>query len=274
VSETAINVRELQSEPGRGDVAWPRSVRYALTLLLVAAATVLAFAFQGVVASPSLTLFYVLPVVIAATSFGWGPSLAATVLSVLAYDFFFTVPYFSLTIASPTDICDAVLLLAIGAIVSAVAGDSRRKALAARRSADQAESLRALAHVVIEGRPAKEVAEAAALALNRIFLAPAVIFASRGGGLTLVAGSGVGMIDEADREAALAAASARTPTLAGAYPAERARFDFWPVRQAESEIVIGLDFSAVPDGRARDPDRLVEIVGAYLALSGVAAGAG
>jgi K+-sensing histidine kinase KdpD len=42
------------------------------------------------VPAPGLTLIFVLPVVIAGTAFGLGPSVAAIVASVLAFDFFFT----------------------------------------------------------------------------------------------------------------------------------------------------------------------------------------
>src|SRR5579862_3651484 len=61
----------------------PVAGRYALSLLLVALATVLAFVMGTMVATPSLTLLYVLPVVIAAVTLGWGPSLAAAVAGVL-----------------------------------------------------------------------------------------------------------------------------------------------------------------------------------------------
>src|SRR4051812_20066546 len=90
--------------------------QYAVSALLVAAATVLAFVVDQLIAAPNLTLIFVLPVMIAATAFGWGPALAAVILGVLAFDFFFTAPYISFRIDRPSDIWAAVLLLAVAAI--------------------------------------------------------------------------------------------------------------------------------------------------------------
>ena len=75
---------------------------------------------------PPLEIF-VLPVVIAATALGWGPSLLAVSTSVLAFDFFFTEPFYSFRIASPSDVWAAALLLVIAAIVSTIAAESRRR---------------------------------------------------------------------------------------------------------------------------------------------------
>jgi two-component system sensor histidine kinase KdpD len=101
---------------------------YALSLALVAAATVLAFVASRLAPAVSLPLIYVLPVVIAASLFGWGPSLLAIVAGVLAYDFFFTRPYLSFRMTDPDEIWAAGLLLVTSAIVSTVAAQARRRA--------------------------------------------------------------------------------------------------------------------------------------------------
>lgn len=250
-----------------GKGVWPAAAQYGVAVVVVAAVTGAAFALRGLVPAPSLTLFYVLPVVAAAVSFGWGPSLAATILGVLAYDFFFTQPYYSFTIASPTDITDAALLFVIAAIVSALAAESRRRSLAASNAAEQAEALQGLAHAVVHGRPSGEVAQSAARALNRLLKAPAIVLTERDGRLELTAHAGVEVIEDGDWEAALAAASARVPTRSGDYPAEAARFDFWPFESAVGAVVLGLDFSQTNDGHPRDLSRLVELVGGYISAS-------
>src|SRR5882757_8817763 len=67
----------------------PLAARYALSLAMVVAATVVAFIVDHLIQSSSLSLVFVLPVVIAAASCGWGPAMAAAVAGVLALDFFF-----------------------------------------------------------------------------------------------------------------------------------------------------------------------------------------
>src|SRR6516225_1592695 len=91
------------SRPEWSRATRPRRMRpagqYAAALLMVGAATVIAFVVKNLISAPNLTLIFVLPVVVAGVLFGWGPSLAAVVLGVMAFDFFFTFPYFSFRIA-------------------------------------------------------------------------------------------------------------------------------------------------------------------------------
>lgn len=248
--------------------AWRAAAQYGVAILMVAATTVVALALRGLVATPSLTLFYVLPVVAAAVSFGWGPSLAATVLGALAYDFFFTQPYYSLAITSPADITDAALLLLVAASVSAMAAEARRRAQAARRATEQAEALQALAHAVVQSRPPAEVAQAAARALNRMFAVPSVVLAERAGELELMGHAAIDNLDDPDQEAAVAAVATHVPTRGGEYPVDGARFDFWPFDAAVGALVIGLDFSQTDDGHPPDLAGLVELVGGYLTAAG------
>jgi len=264
VSEFALGPMALPDE-----TVAPRQLstlaQHALSLLMVAAAVVLAEAFQALLQTHGLTLFFVLPVVISATSFGWGPSITATIAGVLCYDFFFTEPKFSLAIASPADICDAALLFVIAAIVSAVAAQGRNRALAARRAAEQADALRALAQTVVERKPEADVASAAAAALQRSFQAAAVIFGERDGRLALIAKAGLPRLGEADEAAARAAAASHVPVRAGAYPADAAGFDFWPVSGiAGRNLVVGVDASANSPAGSQ---ALIELVLAYLAAA-------
>ncbi|HUN97144.1 MAG TPA: DUF4118 domain-containing protein [Bradyrhizobium sp.] len=101
--------------------------------MLVALATGLAFLAQRLISAPNVTLIYVLPVIISATLFGWDPSLLTVVVGVVAFDFFFTEPYYSLTITSPSDIWAAVVLFVIASIVTSVAAESRRRAMEAEQ---------------------------------------------------------------------------------------------------------------------------------------------
>jgi K+-sensing histidine kinase KdpD len=248
----------------------PAFARYGVAVVLVAVAILIAFAADDVILAPSLALIFVIPVVIAATSLGWGPSVAAVVTSVLAFDFFFTQPYFSLRMTEPSEIWSAVLLLATSAIVSAVAGQSRRHALEARRAADQAQALQALAHVIIEKRSQREVIAAAATTLSRIFAAPSVIFSKTGGRLQVEAEAGGAVVSGAEAKAATNALEAQAHFRGETYPNNDSRFDFWPVTTSGApKYVLGVDFMSSEHGRPADPERFIELVGAYLASRSV-----
>ena len=254
------------------DEAWglraaPLAVRYGLPLVMVAITVVFGLGLERLVPPANLALIFVLPVVVAATTFGLGPALVAVAAGVLAFDFFFTQPYYQLTITSPTDLWTAVLLLVIAAIVSAVASQALRRAVAAQRAARQAGALQMLAHQVIEDRPRREVLRAAAAALAQIFEAPAGILHERNGHVVLVASSGGPFtISSADEEAALSAITRQCPTRAGIYPFDESRLDMWPVRMATGEtFALGVDFSKAAARRPIEPERFIEVVGACLA---------
>jgi len=238
---------------------------YVLSLALVATATLVAFVVDHLVQTPNLSLVFVLPVVVAALSFGWGPALMSALLGVGAFDFLFVEPRMSFEVANPTDLWALALLLLVAAIASTVGAQSRRRAVEARRAAEQAEALRALAHAIIRAEPTADVVQIAARSLARIFNAPAVILAEKAGKLWPAAASEGSKLSAADQEAAQWALAKGQPTRAEAYPFDQAEFDFWPV--ASRRLVLGVKFPGRTDGRPNSPDRLVELVAGYLAAA-------
>ena len=259
-----LSADPLSDGPGRV----PLFAQFGASLLFVAVATVLAFVVKHLIAVPNLSLIFVLPVVVAATSFGWGPALAAAVTSVLAFDFFFTAPFYSFRITSPSDLWASGLLLVIAAIVSTVAAQSRRRAVEARLAAEQAQALQALAHVVIEARPRDEILKAAATALNQIFRAPSVIFMEQGGSFARVAVAGAPTITAAEEEASRGSLTSNLATRAEMYPYDRSKFDFWPVASPTGpHCVVGVDFTRSDLERPEAPQRFVDVVSGYLAVA-------
>ena len=257
---------DLPREP-RSD-RLPPAAAYALSLLLVGAATLAAVLVDQVQRVPNLSLIFVLPVVIAAVSFGWGPSLAAAVLGVLAFNFFLVAPRYSLNVADPANVWALALLLITAAIVSAVAAESRRRAVEAWKAADQATALQALARSLVAASGDAGSAAASAEALARLFQAPAVVLLQGENELAVAAQAGGGELTIADLEAAGWALAARIPTRGGAYPVEAATYDFWPVVTPQrQQAVIGVSISLGEGGRPDNPERLVEIVSGYLAVA-------
>ena len=220
--------------------SFPLIAQYGLALVFVALATGLAFLVQHLISAPNVTLIYVLPVIISATLFGWGPSLLAVAVGVIAFDFFFTEPYYSLTMTNPSEIWAAVLLFVIASIVTSVAAQSRRRAMEAREAAERAQALQALAHTVIEGRSQSQILQVAATALHQIFRAPAAIL----------------MQCENRFEAVATAGSV------GAY------FDFWPISTlAGCNCVLGVDFVHAARERPHSPEQIIEVIAAYVAAA-------
>jgi K+-sensing histidine kinase KdpD len=260
--------RRSQAQAAASPLGASPWARYALAALFVALATALAFLAQQLIAAPNLTLVYVVPVVVAAARFGWGPSLFAVIAGVAAFDFFFTAPYYSFAIADPSNIWAAALLLVVAMIVTSVAAESRRRAIEADRAAERAGALQALAHVVIEDAPRREALQSAATALNRIFLAPAAVFMEQDGRVRAVASAGTTGIAPADEEAARGALTSHIATRGESYPYDRTYFDMWPISTASGlRCVLAVDFAHADEARPSSPDRFVDAVAVYLAAS-------
>ena len=268
----AVREIDLPTSPVQGrsddDRRWLVVGQYVLGLLGVGLATAVGLGLQGFIPSSSLALLYVLPVIATAISFGWGPSIGASVAGALAFDFFFTTPVYSLRVADAGEFWSIALLLVIAAIVAALAAQSRGRALRASRMVAQAEALQALAHAVMVGAPQAQVIERAATTLSQAFGAPAFILANRGGMDVLAASGRPVPLRAADYEAAQAALDAGAATHAGLYPAEGARLDFWPIPLPDGQRwVIGVDFTRIGDARPAGSDGLVESVATCLAAS-------
>ncbi len=258
----------LEYSPAESDGETPAWLRYVLSLLMVAAATVVAVVVDQAVRVPNLSLIFVLPVVISAVSFGWKPAMTAAVAAVLAVNFFLIAPRYTLSVADPANVWGLGLLLVTAAIASTVAAKSRRRALQALRSADQAMALQVMAREMAGAIDREAIARAAAQALNRLFKAPALVLIDQDDELALAAEAGGVQLGPADMEAARWVVGSRLATRAGVYPADNAGFDFWPVVTPQRrQCVIGVRFEDLEDGRPDAPERMVEIVGGYLSVA-------
>ncbi|WP_374471316.1 DUF4118 domain-containing protein [Phenylobacterium sp.] len=250
---------------------WPKPpvwARYALALLAVALATLAGVLVDAASGAPNASLVFVLPVVLAAARFGWGPALVAALAGVVAFNFFLIEPRHTLRVAEASNVWALALLLAVAAVVSAVAAESRRRAVAARAAADQALALQSLARTLVGASSRQAIADCCAEAAARLFSAPSVVLLEERGRFAARAVAGGARLSEADEAAARWALGARHATRGGAYPTPEAEFDFWPVvTAARQSAVIGLRLQDPDAGRPEAPDRLVQIVEGYLAVA-------
>lgn len=126
--------------------------------LVIAAAVV---PLRDDVASATIALTLVVPVVLAAATGGWRAGAFGAVVAALTFDFFFTRPYLSLTIESADDIETCGLLLVVGLVVGGLAGREYRGRASARAGRDELARLHRLAELVVSGAPLDRVIRAA-----------------------------------------------------------------------------------------------------------------
>ena len=112
-------------------------VSYLGAALLVGAATLLGFVLRNAFALMNLAMAYLFVSVVSALAYGRGPSIFASILGVLAFDFFLVPPMYTLAVDDSQYVITFVGLLFVSLVVSALASRSReREDFALRREAE------------------------------------------------------------------------------------------------------------------------------------------
>jgi two-component system, OmpR family, sensor histidine kinase KdpD len=145
-------VSEGQVIPQKAAAGWiPASVRphrpffrYLGSLVLVSLVTLLGFPLQTILAPTNLVMIYLVAVVLSAVFMGRGPSILASVVSVLAFDFFFVDPLFTFTVSDTQYILTFIGLLVVGLIISNSAAILRGQVDTLRKRGQQTQALNTL----------------------------------------------------------------------------------------------------------------------------------
>jgi two-component system sensor histidine kinase KdpD len=108
---------------------------YALSIAAVLGAGLIAAVAEYFIPLPSLSIIFVLPVLVSALRFGLWPSVVASLLSFVVYRYFFTEPRFAFAVASTQDFFTLVFFFAVALSTGRVAARSREQAEASRQTA-------------------------------------------------------------------------------------------------------------------------------------------
>ena len=131
-----IAVHVLTSRKGEREKAAreeePARSRLALIPLLwstvaVAIAVAIGHALTEITTFPNISMIFLMAVVFAAVTFGTGPAVYASILSFLAYNFFFIEPLYTFTVAKPHELFALIVFLIIAVITSTLAGRIREQ---------------------------------------------------------------------------------------------------------------------------------------------------
>lgn len=254
------------ADPVFASSRWKTVLGYLSAFAMTAVVTIIAIGIDQTVTISNLSLLFVMPVVIAGVSFGFGPSLFAAVLGPLAHNYFLTDPRNSLAIADPANAWGIGLLFIVGLIVSGVAFTSRRRAIDATLLKRQATVLQGYSRDVVAADSDEAIISTTSRALAALFQVPVVVMLVAEGKVVSISKVGAVDLEEPDLEAVRSLFDTGVGSRAGVYPELASRFDFWPVKRAvRPNAVIGLAFD--PDDRPAEPERVVDVVAAVLALA-------
>jgi K+-sensing histidine kinase KdpD len=119
------------------------TVPVAASLALVGLATVVLLVIKSFAPLNLIPLFYMLPVVLAATRWGVTPGLLAAVAGAAAADFFFYPPLYSFWLDNRQDVIDLLLYLLVAIVTSNLAARLKTEADTSRRRAKEIGELHA-----------------------------------------------------------------------------------------------------------------------------------
>jgi two-component system, OmpR family, sensor histidine kinase KdpD len=130
----------------------------------------------------NLVMVYLLGVVFVATRYGRGPSVLASFLSVLAFDFFFVPPRFSFAVSDVQYLFTFAVMLAVGLVTSNLAVNLRSQAKVAGHRERRAAVLYAFTRELSAARRQDEVARIAVKHIGEEFEGQSAILLPDAGG--------------------------------------------------------------------------------------------
>jgi two-component system sensor histidine kinase KdpD len=119
-----------------------------MSLVAVATALGVAWLLQPFVGQANADLILLTAIVAVAARYGLWPSLLACLASVLAYNFFFIPPLYTLAVADPANLVTLLVFLIVAMVTSNLAARARAEALAAQRHARTTEALYAFSREI------------------------------------------------------------------------------------------------------------------------------
>ncbi len=117
------------------------AVGSAVAVVAVGAAVGTGLALEQLTTLPNMSMIFLLAVLICAFRFGVSAAVSASVLSFMAYNFFFIEPRHTFTIARPHELFAPVIFLAVAVVTGGLAGRLRDQANATRARAEATQSL-------------------------------------------------------------------------------------------------------------------------------------
>ncbi|OYX14594.1 MAG: two-component sensor histidine kinase [Rhizobiales bacterium 32-66-8] len=160
---------------------------YLVAALCVAVATVVGAGLTRWVPLPNVSMVYLLAVLVPAILFGVWPAVFASVLSALAYNFFFIDPLYTFTVAHPYEVLALIIFVIIAVLMSAIAGRAREQAKAAILRVRAARRLFEFTRKLSSLAQTSAICEAAAAEIQAILGRATVLLVARNGDLVLEA---------------------------------------------------------------------------------------
>jgi PAS domain S-box-containing protein len=185
--------RESAARPQHGEPRRHRSVfGWVFGVAAVAGAGAVAAFLTHVLTLDDPSLVFLAAVVLTAVVGGLGPSIMASILGVVVWDFFFVDPIWALTVTRPQDLLSLAVFLLVAVLTSDLMSRARDQAEAARRRERRAATLYAFTREVAAAAGIEQLLSVVAQHVSREFDAPAALLVPDGGRLIVRASQPAG----------------------------------------------------------------------------------
>ena len=171
-----IDVYVIAGEPGEqrepGYVIRPERVPlsdYGAAVLYLVLATLVCFAMYPYFHLSNLIMVYLLGVTLTATECGRGPAILSSLLSVLAFDFFFVPPRYSFNVDEVEYIVTFAVMCLVGLVISHLGSGMRQQTTLARLQERQASAMHGLSRQLASTRGVDKILEVAVRYISEIF---------------------------------------------------------------------------------------------------------
>jgi two-component system sensor histidine kinase KdpD len=247
----------------------PRLLPYAGSTVAVALALAIGLLIERFIGFQSISLVFLMAVLGSAIAWGLLPSLFACLLSVLAYNFFFLPPLYTLTIAEAENVIALFFFLAVAVIVSNLTAATRRQIVSARAQAKTTAELYAFSRKLAGIGTLDDLLWATAYQISSMLKLNTVLLLPEGGSLALVSAyPPEDRLDDADMAAARWCWEHNHPTGRGSDTLPGGKWLFLPLRTGSGPIgVIGIDRNQPGPLLTTDERRLLDALADQAAVA-------
>lgn len=216
---------------------------YAISTLTVVAALALGRLILLVVPLPNISLVFLAAILFTAVNFGLWPSLYASLLSTLVYNFFFIPPLYTFTIADPANFLALIFFTIVAILTSNLTARTRRQVLVAQSQVKTTSDLNAFSRKLASIDDLDDLLWAAAFQIASMLKLRVVFLFPEGGNMSLAAAYPPDDVaDEADLAAARWAFDHQQAAGRSADTLPGAKRLFLPIRTKTGVLsVVGLD---------------------------------
>jgi two-component system sensor histidine kinase KdpD len=215
---------------------------YAVAIAAVAAMLGISVALRPVLGIENVDLIFLTAIVGIAVRYGLWPSLFASVLASLAYNFFFLPPVYTFTITDPTNVAAFLLFALLSVIVSNLAARGQTRAVAAHDRVRSIESLYGFSRKLSGAGTLDDVLWATAHQIASMLKVRVVLLLPENGSIAVKAGyPPEDALDEPDLAAAKWAWEKNRPAGRDSDALPGAKWLFQPMRTGRGPIgIVGI----------------------------------